>query len=103
MTSNKVVFAERSCYNFYGIEFDILVVFDSPGIKIEEPVQIRMSEMFSQTVDKFLYTEIEDYDDSLESMVENELNDFLNDNNVEHDGLSVYTCRLGRKEDNFYD
>lgn len=103
MSRNSIGFAERSCYNFYGVEFDILVVFDSPGIKLDEEVKIRMAETIDRIVDTFLYTEPEDYDDGLESMLENELNDFLNDNSVEHDGFGVYTCRLGKTGEYFYD
>lgn len=97
---DTVVYAERSCYNFYDVEFDTLVLFSNPNVKIPEDVQSRMADVVCRGVYRFLSCEPEDYENDLDTIITLEISSLFDDNELNYGHFTVYTTRLGRKDEN---
>ena len=87
-------YAKHHCYRFYSLEFETLLIIDD-HVDLTDTMINKLGTAIKSTVDKFLHTEIDDYDKDLDTMIFDAVTVVL-------DGKfnpSVYTIRLGKMEE----
>lgn len=87
--SNTVTYRKKHCYIFESTEFETFILVDD-GINLTDSVLQNIATIIESSVNKYLHTEIDDWDVCVDDVIKNALNQAYGSND-----MTVQTVRLG--------